>query len=85
MSTRTIKGELEIDSERGVIYFHTNDEAEVEKCGTVSILRICRLPTPIPDDQQLDITMGHGVNWESTPWDDQNEDSRAFDFGGDDE
>jgi len=63
MTTRIIKGELEIDSERGVIYFHTNDEAEVDRCNTVTILRICRLPTPVPSHQQLDITFGHGINW----------------------
>ncbi len=38
MNTK-IKGELEIDHERGVIYFHNE-----EGCTT---LRLCNLPTPI--------------------------------------
>lgn len=37
---KTIKGELEIDAERGVIYFHA---AEGPRAGT-SMLRICGLP-----------------------------------------
>lgn len=56
----TVKGELEIDSERGVIYFHANEPNE---SGGVTILRICRLPKPIPTDCQLDITHMHGTNW----------------------
>jgi hypothetical protein len=35
-----IRGELEIDGERGVIYFHTYDESVAERYGTVTILRI---------------------------------------------
>ena len=53
--TEKIEGQLEIDSERGFIYFHSNKTG-----GT--ILRICNLPTPIPD-QWLDITHGYGANW----------------------
>lgn len=54
----TIKytGELEIDKERGVIYFHSD-------LG-ITILRICCLPTPIPlSSEGLDITHGYGVSW----------------------
>ncbi len=40
-----IKGQLEIDAERGVIYFHT------EKGRTK--LRIQGLPVPIPTDDTL--------------------------------
>lgn len=40
MTTTKIQGELEIDHERGVIYFH-NDEG-------YTTLRICQLPKPIP-------------------------------------
>lgn len=55
MNTR-IQGELEIDHTRGVIYFHS-------KGGTV--LRICRLPKPIPQvGELLDITYLYGVSWE---------------------
>ena len=49
-------GELEIDRNRGVIYFHTaEDEA-------TTLLRICSLPTPIPQGF-LDIFHMKGQNW----------------------
>lgn len=54
-------GTLEIDEQRGVIYFHDAD-------GT-TVLRICRLPKPIPDpynnngDTLLDITHMIGASW----------------------
>jgi len=51
----TIEGQLEIDHERGVIYFHSNT-------GQTS-LRICRLPHPIPKDRSLDISYMFGCNW----------------------
>lgn len=61
MKTPTsIQGVLEIDHERGVIYFHA---------GEGSPLRICHLPTPIPTptaDIPLDITFGVGVSWART-------------------
>lgn len=64
----TIKfnGQLEIDVDRGVIYFHD------AKTGLI-LLRICSLPTPIPTEKRnvlghvafelLDITHMHGVSW----------------------
>lgn len=65
-----IKGELEIDENRGVIYFHLTHQDEVEKFNMVTLLRICRLPTPIPTERQnladltmLDITHMHGCSW----------------------
>jgi hypothetical protein len=63
MSTISIKGELEIDSERGVIYFHA---LEGQFAGA-TVLRICSLPKPIPTDEQLDITYGYGVTWRAKP------------------
>ena len=60
MTTRVIKGTLEIDHERGVIYFHNVR-------GT-PYLRICSLPTPIPNPKPgdgLDITHMHGTSWSS--------------------
>ena len=56
---KEIKGILEIDENRGVMYFHD------ESTG-MTALRICRLPTPIPNPvrgEMLDITHGHGVSW----------------------
>jgi hypothetical protein len=50
-----IEGALEIDYNRGVIYFHSNDG--------VTVLRICSLPKPIPKDKMLDITHMFGCNW----------------------
>ena len=56
-----IKGELEIDQERGVVYFHSEKGH--------SALRICQLPTPVPDPSeygiQLDISHMHGCSWKS--------------------
>lgn len=54
--TIKIKGELEIDSNRGVIYFHDGSTG-------ITRLRICRLPTPIPEEEQLDITHMYGCNY----------------------
>lgn len=54
-----IKGELEIDKDRGVIYFHSD-----EHCRT--ILRICNLPKPIPNEvieEGMDITHLHNASW----------------------
>jgi len=64
----TIDGQLEIDQDRGVIYFHSFNTG-------ITALRICQLPTPIPDPRwiitngeaskegkQLDIIHLFGVN-----------------------
>jgi hypothetical protein len=56
-----IIGRLEIDEERGVIYFHTNEGK--------TLLRICNLPRPINmnnPDEMLDITHMHGANWKGS-------------------
>lgn len=74
MSTE-IKGILEIDSDRGVIYFHPVEEMSLSE-GVWGInpippgstqLRICRLPTPIPTNRPIDITHMHGTDWEGVP------------------
>jgi hypothetical protein len=58
-----IPGTLEIDAARGVIYFHLDNPGNVDKMGTVTVLRICRLP-PIPNlNVLLDITHMVGVSW----------------------
>jgi hypothetical protein len=56
-------GELEIDEERGVIYFHFNNEKNALKIGAATLLRVCSLPKPIPE-KALDITHMKGCNWE---------------------
>jgi len=38
-----IPGVLEIDNDRGVIYFHTDDPETLRVYGTCAILRICGL------------------------------------------
>ena len=43
-----IPGILEVDRDRGVIYFHRTDER-----GAPTLLRICRLPNPIPLDSEF--------------------------------
>jgi hypothetical protein len=69
--TTKYDGQLEIDAERGVIYFHSKETGW-------TLLRICQLPTPIPVPHQpavttnqfppppqlLDVTFGRGVSWE---------------------
>lgn len=60
----TIDGQLEIDENRGVIYFHSLEG--------ITVLRICQLPTPIPAPiikgdklpEMLDITLGFGCSWQ---------------------
>jgi len=59
--TIQIEGILEIDQNRGVIYFHSNEHGNTP-------LRICSLPKPIPDSSLnftigLDITHMIGCNW----------------------
>lgn len=56
-----IKAVLEVDSSRGVIYVHSQETGH-------TLLRICGLPTPIPDasEEALDITISEGkilLNW----------------------
>jgi hypothetical protein len=60
-----INGELEIDSERGVIYFHPHEGPMVG----ASQLRIGGLPKDIPTNRQLDIIVGQDsftavCNWQ---------------------
>jgi hypothetical protein len=50
-----IPGVLEIDHNRGVIYFHTDNAAAIEKYRTTLVLRICGLGT-LPDSG-IDITL----------------------------
>jgi hypothetical protein len=57
-----LPGELEICHKRGVIYFHTTDEEIAKKYGSVTILRICQLPKPIPECV-IDITHMIGVDY----------------------
>ena len=50
-------GQLEIDTDRGVIYFHDGWKGR-------TVLRICRLPAPIPTPIEfIDITHLHGCNY----------------------
>lgn len=58
MTTTKVEGTLEIDHDRGVVYFHS-------KTGW-TMLRICSLPKPIPVPKPgdgLDITHMHGASW----------------------
>jgi hypothetical protein len=55
--TTKIEGQLEIDHERGVIYFHENATG-------ITRLRICQLPRPVPSTDQLDVTaIGALCSW----------------------
>jgi hypothetical protein len=54
---RKYSGELEIDTDRGVIYFHLNRPEDVQELNTVTMLRICRLPTGMLESAvHIDIT-----------------------------
>ena len=62
MERTVIEGQLEIDHERGVIWFNSEQGA--------CVLRICRLPRPIPTiesvnitGRMLDVTHMHGCDW----------------------
>lgn len=60
MKTLEIEGTLEIDQDRGVIYFHTKEG--------ITLMRMCSLPTPIPDPTEgeprlLDVTHMFGSSW----------------------
>ena len=61
--TTKYDGQLEIDAERGVIYFHVYGPLAAERIGSVTLLRICQLPTPIPTDTQIDVTHMYGVSY----------------------
>lgn len=55
METLKFKGELEVDRNRGVIYFHSDKG--------YSALRICRLKeymNEVTNDSQIDITIYNG-------------------------
>lgn len=60
--TTELLGTLEIDHERGVIYFHAHDP--IGFIG-VTVLRICSLP-PIPGPLKgmIDLTHMRGVTYE---------------------
>jgi hypothetical protein len=56
-----IKGTLEVDHERGVVYFHVDPE-EVARVKQATALRIGGLPRPVPSlvGFQMDVNMGLG-------------------------
>lgn len=51
-----IRGELEIDQERGVVYFHAGRADTAEKYG-VTPLRLCRVPRRLLKTFPTDITI----------------------------
>lgn len=60
MSTYTIKGELEVDPIRGVIYFHSTEPVSGD---SITKLRICRLGKLYDlREKALDVTHMHGHN-----------------------
>ena len=52
--TTKIDGQLEIDHDRGVIYFHVNKEY-AERHKVITLLRVCKIPAPIPKYQHIDL------------------------------
>jgi len=65
MNTIKIEGQLEIDTTRGVIYFHCSDERDAMRLGTATPLRLCNLPAPIPASEALDVTHMVGCSWDA--------------------
>jgi hypothetical protein len=64
-SKTRLKGELEIDHNRGVIYFHLTDAHDIYNREVMTPLRLCNLPKPIPPikGRMLDITHMVGCDW----------------------
>lgn len=58
----TIQGQLEIDHERGVIYFHANEPEWIGAHRLVTVLRICRLGKIPEEHGMIDITHMVGIN-----------------------
>lgn len=60
-----LKGILEIDHYRGVIYFHLSEPEDIKRLNMMTPLRICQLPTPIPEikDSELDLTHMVGISY----------------------
>lgn len=55
-----VEGVLEVDHDRGVIYFHSAETGW-------TVLRICRLPKPVPPvSEMLDVTHMTGASWGDT-------------------
>ncbi len=62
---KQFEGILEIDTERGVIYFHQTDKKLIDEMQTITLLRICQLPKPIPEKViSIDITYMKSVSYE---------------------
>ena len=61
--TTNIAGVLEIDHDRGVVYFHASEMDIALTYGTVTLFRICQLPSPIPEGA-IDITHLVGMSVE---------------------
>lgn len=62
-----LQGILEINHDRGVIYFHLADRGEMTKRNVVTVLRIGQLPKPIPEikERGLEILyMEKSTDWE---------------------
>ena len=58
-----IDGQLEIDTRRGVLYFH----AAEGKLRGASVLRICGLPKPLPR-KVIDLTLRGGMAGAPRGW-----------------
>ena len=61
--TKVYQGTLEIDEDRGVIYFHLSSEELINSLKMITVLRICRLPIPIPSGAAIDITHMTGCSY----------------------
>jgi hypothetical protein len=45
--SKVYEGQLEVDHDRGVIYFHLGRRSDMKQLNAVTLLRICGLETPM--------------------------------------
>lgn len=61
ITNQTIEGVLEIDYNRGIVYFHVSDKEIAERLGLVTALRLSGLELQFPLEQMIDVRAGAGV------------------------
>ena len=58
MATTHLPGTMEIDHDRGVIYFHLTSPSDIVKRAVMTPIRISGLPKPIPEIQNRSLDIG---------------------------
>ena len=55
-----VQGWLEVDHDRGVIYFHLSSKEDITKLQAITLLRIQGISRPIPEKGLIDIKVEKG-------------------------